>query len=677
MKKVIIVESPTKAKTLSKILGKDFKILASKGHIVDLPEERFGISIKKDFKPYFEIIKNKKNVVEYLKKETENANVVLIGSDPDREGEAIAYHISKVLKREDSKRVLFYEISKEKVKEAIENPVEIDMNKVYSQFARRILDRIVGYSTSPLLWKVMRKGLSAGRVQTVALRLIVEREKEREKFAPEKYYEIEVIFEKNGIEFSGKLKERLKERNKAEEIKEKVKKIEKGIVKEVEEKETEVFPLPPLKTSTLQQECSKKFGFSAEKTMRIAQTLYEGKEIGDKVTGLITYMRTDSLRLSGYFIEKSRKLIKEDLGEDYLPQRPNIFEKKEKFVQGAHEAIRPVNLELKPENIKNYLKDEEYKVYDLIYKRAIASQSKSAIILKKRIQIEVSEYLFEAQGQELIFDGFYRIISEKPKETYLPPLLKGEEIKILKINILEKETEPPPRYTEASLIKKLEELGIGRPSTYAPTLKILFDREYVKKENKSLLPTELGMKTIEILVPRFDEIFEYEFTAKMEEELDEIEEGKKEWKEFLKEFYERFEKEIEKFKVDIKNIKEITQEKIEKKCPLCGRELVVKWSKYGKFVSCLGYPDCKYKEKYGETQCPVCKEGFLVKRRGKKGTFYGCSNYPNCEFTLTGEIVKEKCSECSFEIISKIKKNKKTFYFCPNCKKYLEIRRSK
>lgn len=677
MKKVIIVESPTKAKTLSKILGKEFKILASKGHIVDLPEERFGVSIKRDFKPYFEIIKGKKEVVDYLKRETEDAHVILLGSDPDREGEAIAYHISRVLKRDDSKRVLFYEISKEKVKEAIENPIEIDMNKVYSQFARRILDRIVGYSTSPLLWKVVKRGLSAGRVQTVALRLIVEREIERKNFVPEKYYEIEVIFEKDGIEFSGKLKERLKEKAKAEEIRENIQKIGKGIVREIEEKENEIFPLPPLKTSTLQQECSKRFGFSPEKTMRIAQALYEGKEIGERTTGLITYMRTDSLRLSEYFINNSRKFIKENFGEDYLPQRPNIFEKKERFVQGAHEAIRPVYLELEPENIKEYLSDGEYKVYDLIYKRAVASQAKNAIILKKRVLIQVSEYLFESQGQRIIFDGFYKILSERPKEIYLPSLLKGEEVKILKVDILEKETEPPPRYTEASLIKKLEELGIGRPSTYAPTLKILFEREYVKKENKSLVPTELGIKTIEVLVPQFDEIFEYKFTAKMEEELDEIEEGKKEWKEFLKEFYEKFEKEIEKFKGEIKNIKERTQEKTGKKCPLCGKELIVKWSKYGKFVSCSGYPECKYKEKYGEILCPQCKEGFLIKRKGKSGIFYGCSNYPDCGFTLKGEIIKENCPECSFEIISKIKKNKKTFYFCPNCKKYLKIRRSK
>ncbi|MEO0231202.1 MAG: type I DNA topoisomerase [candidate division WOR-3 bacterium] len=677
MKKVIIVESPTKAKTLSKMLGKEFKVLASKGHVVDLPEERFGISIKKGFKPYFEIIRGKKDIVDYLKKEAQDANLILLGSDPDREGEAIAYHISRILKRDDSKRVLFYEISKERVKEAIENPVEIDMNKVYSQFARRILDRIVGYSTSPLLWKVMKRGLSAGRVQTVALRLIVEREKERQKFVPEKYYEIEVIFEKDGKEFLGKLKEKLKEKDKAEEIKEKIQKIGKGIVKEIEEEEKEVFPLPPLKTSTLQQECSKRFGFSAERTMKIAQSLYEGKEIGEKVTGLITYMRTDSLRLSEYFINSSRKFIKENFGENYLPQKPNVFEKKEKFVQGAHEAIRPVNLELIPENIKEYLSEEEYKVYDLIYKRALASQGKSAVIQKKKVQIEVSEYLFESQGQKLLFDGFYKIISEKPKEVILPSLSKDEEIKILNINILEKETEPPSRYTEASLIKKLEELGIGRPSTYAPTIKTLFDREYIKRENKNLIPTELGMKTIEVLIPQFNEIFEYKFTAKMEEELDEIEEGKKEWREFLKEFYERFEREIEKFKEEMKSIKEKVEEKIEKKCPLCGKELVVKWSKYGKFVSCSGYPECKYKEKYGEIKCPVCKKGYLVKRKGKNGIFYGCSNYPDCEFTLTGEIIKEKCPECSFEIISKIKKNKKTFYFCPNCKKYLKIRRSK
>ncbi len=677
MKKVIIVESPTKAKTLTKMIGKEFKILASKGHIVDLPEERFGISIKNDFKPYFEIIKNKKEVVEYLKKETKDAKVILLGSDPDREGEAIAYHISRILKRNDSKRVLFYEISKEKVKEAIENPVEIDMNKVYSQFARRVLDRIVGYSTSPLLWKVIKSGLSAGRVQTVALRLIVEREKEREKFIPEKYYEVEVIFGKENIEFSGKLKGKLNSKEEAEEIKEKIEKIGRGIVKGIEERKVNVFPFPPLKTSTLQQECSKRFGFSPEKTMRIAQILYEGKEIEGVATGLITYMRTDSLRLSDAFMINARKFIKEKFGEDYLPPAPIRYEKRDKFIQGAHEAIRPVNLEMEPEKIKDYLKDDEYKVYELIYKRAVASQAKNALILKKKILVSIPDYLFEVEGQMLLFDGFYRIISERPKEFFLPQLFKEEEIKILKVNILEKETEPPPRYTEASLIKKLEELGIGRPSTYAPTIKILFDRGYVKKEQRSIIPTELGMKTIDVILPQFNEIFDYEFTARMEEKLDEIEEGKKEWKEFLREFYEKFAKEVEKFKMEIKNIKERVEEKIGKKCPLCGKELVLKWSRYGQFISCSGYPECKYKEKYGEFICPLCKKGFLVKRKGKNGEFYGCSNYPECKFTLKGEIINEKCPECSFEIISKIKKNKKFYYFCPNCKKYLKIRRKK
>jgi DNA topoisomerase-1 len=674
MKKVIIVESPTKAKTLSKILGNEFKVLASKGHVVDLPEERFGVSIKNDFKPYFQIIKGKKKIVEYLKKEAEDAEIILLGSDPDREGEAIAYHISRILKRNDSKRVLFYEITREKVKEAIQNPTEIDMNKVNSQFARRILDRIVGYSTSPLLWKVIKKGLSAGRVQTVALRLIVEREKERESFLPEKYYEIEVVFEKNGKKFSGKLKsdERLKDKEIAENILKFIKEKGKGIVKEKEEKEVKVFPYPPLKTSTLQQECSKRFGFSPDKTMKIAQSLYEGKEIGERVTGLITYMRTDSLRLSEEFIKDARKFIKENFGKEYVPEIPNIFEKENKFVQGAHEAIRPTNLELTPQNIKNYLNPDEYKVYELIYRRAISSQAESAKILKKKILILIDKYLIEVQGQNLLFDGFYKLIFEKPKEIYIPEIEEGEEIKIFEVNLLEKETEPPPRYTEASLIKKLEELGIGRPSTYAPTLKTLFDREYVKKEKKALVPTELGKKTFNILISEFKDIFDYEFTAKMEEELDKIEEGKKEWIEFLKEFYEKFEIEIEEFKSNMKKIKEREKEKVGRNCPVCNKELIFKYGKYGKFISCSGYPECKYKEEYGDVECPSCKKGFLVKRKSEKGEFYGCSNYPDCKFTIIGEPLKINCPECSFEIISKIRKNKKIFYFCPNCKKYFK-----
>ncbi len=674
MKKILIVESPTKAKTLSKILRKDFKVLASKGHIIDLPEKKFGVSINKDFKPYFQIIKGKKKVVNFLKKQAKDADVVFLGSDPDREGEAIAYHISKAIKRNDTRRVLFYEISKEKVKEAINNPTDIDMNKVNSQFARRILDRIVGYSTSPLLWKVIKKGLSAGRVQTVALRLIVEREKERNKFVSEKYYEIECLFEKEGDEFKGKLKtkKKIEDKKEAENILKKIKKVEKGTVQDIEKKEEKVNILPPLKTSTLQQECSRRYGFSASKTMQLAQNLYEGKEIDGTATGLITYMRTDSLRLSEDFLKNARKFLRDNFGEDYLSKKPNIFEKKSKFIQGAHEAIRPVRLDITPESIKDYLSEDEYKVYDLIYRRTLASQSEKAKVLRKKVEILCDKYIFESKGQETIFDGFYKILGEKPKDIKIPELEKEEEIRIKEINLLEKETEPPSRYTEASLIKKLEEMGIGRPSTYAPTIKTLFEREYIVREKKSLVPTELGIKTVDILVPGFNEIFDYKFTAKMEEKLDEIEEGKKEWREFLKEFYNKFDREIKKFKEEISEMKEEIQEKVGRKCPLCGNELVFKWSKYGKFISCSGYPECKYKENYGEFKCPECKKGYLVKRKSRSGFFYGCSNYPECKFTMPLEPVKKKCPECGFEIASRIKKDKKVFHFCPKCKKYFK-----
>lgn len=674
MKKILIVESPTKAKTLSKILGRRFKVLASKGHIIDLPEKKFGVSINKDFRPYFQIIKGKKKIVDFLKKQTKNADMVFLGSDPDREGEAIAYHISKAIKRNDTKRVLFYEISEEKVKEAMDNPTEIDMNKVNSQFARRILDRIVGYSTSPLLWRVIKKGLSAGRVQTVALRLIVEREEEREKFVPEKYYEIECLFEKNGDEFKGKLKtkKKIKDKKEAERILKEIKKAKSGIVQDIKKKEGKTNVLPPLKTSTLQQECSRKFGFSASKTLQIAQSLYEGKEIHGTATGLITYMRTDSLRLSGDFLENARKFLKDNLGEDYVPRKPNVFEKKSKFVQGAHEAIRPVRLDITPESIKECLSGDEYKVYDLIYRRAVASQSEKAKILRKKVEILCEEYIFESKGQEIIFDGFYKILGEKPRDIKIPELKKGERVSIKEVNLLEKETEPPSRYTEAGLIKRLEELGIGRPSTYAPTIKTLFEREYIKREKKSLVPTELGIKTVKILVQGFNEIFDYKFTAKMEEELDEVEEGKKEWKEFLREFYNKFDREIKKFKEEISEMKEEVQEKVGRKCPVCGKELVFKWSRYGKFISCSGYPECKYKEDYGEFECPECRKGHLVKRKSRNGFFYGCSSYPECKFTMPVEPVKRKCPECGFEITSRIKKNKKVFHFCPGCKKYFK-----
>ncbi|MEO0296389.1 MAG: type I DNA topoisomerase [candidate division WOR-3 bacterium] len=678
-KNILIVESPSKAKTIEKYLKGEFKVLASRGHVKDLPENKFGIDIEKDFEPEFEIIESKKKILEELKKEAKDAEKILLGLDPDREGEAIAFHIKEIIKRSDAKRVLFYEITEEEVKKGVENPVEIDMNKVESQFSRRILDRIVGYKVSPLLWKLIKRGLSAGRVQTVALRLLVEREREIEKFIPEKFFKVEVIFLKNGVEFKGEIKKykgkdvsKIKEREFAEEIKNKV--FNSLIkVENVESKIREITPPEPFKTSTLQESASKILSFSPGKTMQIAQRLFEGLETPEGRIGLITYHRTDSVRISEKVVPEIKKKIKEIFGEEYVRKKERVFKEKGR-IQGAHEGIRPTKLNLKPEDLSNYLKEDELKLYEIIYLRTLSSFSENAKVEYKKIKFINGEIEGEIKGKKIVFDGFMKIIGKDFEEIYIPQLSKGETLKIKDVNILEKETNPPERYTEAELIKTLEKLGIGRPSTYAPIIEILYQRNYVEKRGKTLFPTELGKKVCDILVKEFPEIFNVEFTKKMEDLLDEIEKGNLGRKEFLKNFWEEFSKVLFKVEENLYGLKkEYLEEYLEEQCPECGERLLVKWGKYGKFISCSNFPECKYKRDYIEKKflCPECKKGYLVKRKNKK-IFYGCSLYPECKFVSAFPPFEKRCPYCSFDYSFKIYKNKKTFYRCPSCGKFFK-----
>ncbi len=678
-KNVLIVESPSKAKTIEKYLKGEFKVLASRGHVKDLPENKFGVDIKRDFEPEFEIIKNKKKILEELKKETKDAERVLLGCDPDREGEAIAFHIKEIIKRNDAKRVLFYEITEEEVKKGVNNPIEIDMNKVESQFSRRILDRIVGYKVSPLLWKLIKRGLSAGRVQTVALRLLVEKEREIEKFVPEKYFKVEVIFLKDGKEFKGEIKKykgddvsKIKERELAEEIKNKV--FNSLIkVEDVESKIREIIPPEPFKTSTLQETASKVLSFSPGKTMQLAQRLFEGLETPEGRIGLITYHRTDSVRISEKVIPEIKRKIKEIFGEEYVRREERLFKEKGK-IQGAHEGIRPTKLNLKPQDLLNHLEEDELKLYEIIYLRTLSSFSENAKVEDKKVKFINGEIEGEIRGKKLVFDGFMKIIGKDFEEIYIPELKKGEILKIKDVNILEKETNPPERYTEAELIKTLEKLGIGRPSTYAPIIEILYQRNYVEKRGKTLFPTELGKKVCDILVKEFPEIFNVEFTKKMEDLLDEIEEGKLERKEFLKSFWEEFSRVLFKVEENLYDLKkEYLEEEIDELCPECGSKLLIKWGKYGKFISCSNFPECKYKRDFIEKKflCPECKKGYLVRRKSKK-IFYGCSIYPECKFVSAFPPVEKKCPYCSFDYSFKIYKNKRTFYRCASCGKFFK-----
>lgn len=646
--KLIIVESPAKANTIKKFLGGNTKVMASMGHIRDLPKSKMAVDIEHDFEPEYINIRGKGDLIKSLKKEAKAAKQVYLASDPDREGEAIAWHLAHILEiPEDSNcRVTFNEITKETVKESIKKPRTINMDLVDAQQARRVLDRIVGYKISPVLWKKVKRGLSAGRVQSVAVKLIVDREEEIENFIPEEYWNIYAdLLEPNSKKkfqatFYGKDGKKIEIHTK-EEVDEILKNIEKGkyIVADVKKGEKKRTPAPPFTTSTMQQEASRKLSFTLKKTMSVAQGLYEGVHVGEKGTvGLITYMRTDSTRISDEARAVAKEVITQKYGANYYENR---YYKTKQNAQDAHEAIRPTYIDLEPEKIKDYLTTDQYKLYRLIYNRFIASQMANAIYDTVTANIDVNNYNFRANGQTLKFKGFMvlyveTIEGEKEEEdNSIPELTMGQEVKKEKLEAKQSFTQPPARYTEASLVKALEEKGIGRPSTYSPTITTILERRYIQKEQKQLIPTDLGKIVNKLLVENFPDVINVEFTAKIEEEFDEVAEGKEPWKQVIREFYGPFKVTLDRVEKELEHV-ELVEEVSDVPCEKCGRMMVIKYGRYGKFLACPGYPECKNAKPIIETidvPCPVCGGTVQIKktRRGKK--FYVCENNPGtCEY---------------------------------------------
>ena len=643
---LIIVESPSKANTIKKFLGSNYKVVASKGHIRDLPKSRMGVDIEHDFEPEYINIRGKGTLINELKKYAKDAKHVYLATDPDREGEAIAWHLAYILQIPDSSlcRVTFNEITKDTVQKSIKEPRKIDMNLTNAQQARRIMDRIVGYEISPILWKKVRKGLSAGRVQSVAVKLIVDREEEIEKFVPEEYWNINAILIKNDEKFSAKLAtlngKKIELHNK-QEVDNIIKEIENAnyIVKDVKKGTRKKSPAPPFTTSTMQQEASRKLGFPIKKTMSVAQGLFEGIKVLDRGTvGLITYMRTDSTRVSEEARGFAKKYITTKYGDNFYENR---YYKKSSGAQDAHEAIRPTFIDLEPDKIKANLTTDQYKLYKLIYNRFIASQMASAEYdtVSATINTDTKNvYSFKANGQILKFKGFMTLYVEdrddktnEDLESKIPELTIGETLKKDKLETKQSFTEPPARYTEASLVKALEEKGIGRPSTYATIISTIIDRHYVEKNQKQLAPTELGKVVNKLLVESFPDIINVEFTANIENQFDEVAEGKEEWKDVLREFYAPFEKELKKIDEELEHV-QVKEEESNIKCEKCGRTMVIKYGRYGKFLACPGYPECKNIKPFEtkiDVPCPVCGADVYVRKTKRGKNFYICANNKN------------------------------------------------
>ncbi len=643
MKNLVIVESPTKAKTISKILGRDYAVYSSMGHIIDLPQRKIGIDVENNFNPTYVVIPGKKKTLTQLKKEVKGKDCVYLATDNDREGEAISWHLQEQLKAKgrDFLRVIFHEITPQAIKEAFFNPVALDLNKVNAQQARRVLDRIVGYFLSPLLWKKVAKGLSAGRVQSVALKLIVERERQIQEFVPREYWKIEASLKrkKDGFEvFTAELvkcegnKINLENQDAAQKIIEELKSQSYSVLS-VKKKEKKRNAYPPFITSTLQQDAFNKLNFTTRKTMLIAQQLYEGVELGTEgPLGLITYMRTDSVKIADTAIGQIRQYIAGNFGKEYLPNSPLIYKSK-KSAQEAHEAIRPTSISRAPLELKDSLDPDQYKLYELIWRRTLSSQMNPALYMTSSVEVEAGRFLFSAGGSSLLFDGFLKVYADETKENEMLvlELQKGEPLELLKLIPSQHFTRPPAHYSESSLVKDLEEKGIGRPSTYAPIIHTLIARNYVRREKGYLICSELGMKVTDILVEYFPDIINVTFTATMEEELDKVEEGNLEWRTVLKDFYTPFEKRL-RFAQD-NLIKEVIQ--TGQNCELCGKPMVIKWSRRGKFLSCSGFPQCRNAKSISSgVKCPSdgCN-GDLISRHSKRGMrFYGCSNYPKCRY---------------------------------------------
>jgi DNA topoisomerase-1 len=685
VKYLVIVESPTKEKTLKKILGENYLIKSSKGHIIDLPKTKLGIDIENDFQPEYVTIPRQRSIVKELEKYSKDKDKIFLATDPDREGEAIAWHIAQKLKiKNDNNRVSFNEITERAVSQAFKNPREINLNMVDSQKTRRLLDRLVGYKISPLLWKKIGKKLSAGRVQSVTLRLICEREEEILKFKEDEYWLISALLNKTEDEeikpFEAKLfsvdSKKITIRNKKEamQICEEVKN-QNIYVKDINKRKEFKNPQPSFTTSSLQQEGYNKLNFPIKKSMIIAQQLYEGIALGNKGNvGLITYMRTDSIRVSNEAKSEAKKYIEEKYGKNFAKSFENIEKDKKKIknktIQDAHESIRPTSVFNQPDLIKKYLSNDQYKLYSLIWQRFIASRMKAAYLEKITINIEAGKYIFRASGSNILFKGFMIIYNEDNQDLNKPPDLKeGDKLKIIKIEEKQYFTKPPPRYTEASLVKTLEKEGIGRPSTYVPIIDTIQRREYVEKVNKKFNPTELGITVNSFLTQYFSDIISVAFTAKMEKQLDEVESNKKKWVDILKTFYKTFSKDLEKGN-QAQRIK-IAQLFSDEICDKCGRKMLIKSGRFGKFLACSGFPDCKntksFLDKIGincpEEGCP----GEIVRKKTKKGRiFYGCSNYPKCSFMTWNKPVDKKCPKCNSILV--LDKNKKSgfYYKCSN-----------
>ncbi len=741
-KNLVIVESPAKAKTLGKYLGRDFQVKASVGHVVDLPKSKLGVDVKKDFAPDFHVIQTKRKVIDDLKKAAKGKEHIYLASDPDREGEAIAWHIADQLAKNHKRmhRVLINEITKKAVQDAIANPMELDRNKFDAQVARRVLDRLVGYQISPLLWKKVRRGLSAGRVQSVAVRLVCEREREIRAFESVEYWSLTALlegrllpsFKARLVQWQGQKvdnkKFRLENEQRVQGI---VKSLQDAswVIAEVEKKERRRYPTAPFVTSKLQQEAARKLGFQPRRTMQLAQQLYEGVELGNEGSvGLITYMRTDSTRVSNDALAAVRQHIQAQYGNDYVPGKPNTFRSK-KGAQDAHEAIRPTSLEYSPERVRRYLRRDLFQLYSLIWDRFVASQMVPAVYDQTSFEIPVQEALFRATGQQIKFDGFMKVYIEGRDERaqqadgadddnddeppdlggVLPDLQKGDALNLLSMDPRQHFTQPPPRYTQASLIKELDEKGIGRPSTYAAIISNILDREYVlQNEGRSLAPTDLGFLVTDLLVESFPDILNVEFTAGMEDELDKIEEGKEKWTKAMKRFYTPFSRDLKKAEKEMRDVKRqevpteidcdkcgakmvikwgrngeflacpqypeckntknftrsetgaveiAVEEEVNETCGECGRPMLLRWGKFGKFLGCSGYPECKNIQPLEKPvdlgiKCPECKEGNIKERKSRWGkVFYGCDKYPECKFASWDKPMPTPCPDCDSPIL--------------------------
>lgn len=692
MSQLLIVESPTKAKTISKFLGSKFIVKSSFGHIRDLPKSKLGVDVEKNFEPTYIIPKDKQKIVTDLKKAAKKTDGVLFATDEDREGEAISWHLANILDipAEKVRRLVFHEITKSAIEESLKNPRELDLNLVNAQQARRVLDRLVGYKLSPFLWKKVARGLSAGRVQSVAMRLIVEREREIQAFQPQEYWSVEAIFEKDKQLIAAKLhkingqsldKLEIKNKEEADKILQELEGSQYQVAA-VSQKTLKKRAAAPFTTSTLQQEANRRLGFSAKQTMMLAQQLYEGIDLkGQGHVGLITYMRTDSVVLSGKFLNEARQLIQEKFGNKFVPEKPNFFTTKSKLAQEAHEAIRPTEASRDPAFLKEILEPKLWRLYDLIWKRAVSSQMEDAIFNGTTIDINNPDekYTFRANGNVIVFPGFLTLYPDSQKETLLPEVVEKDILPLQELKNEQHFTEPPARYNDASLVKILEEYGIGRPSTYAPTISTIIARKYVERdEKKRFQPTDIGFLVTDILIEHFPQIVDYQFTAKMEDDFDAIAEGKTTWQKPIQDFYGPFAENLEIKNQELTK-KELTEQETKEVCDKCGSPMVIKIGRFGKFLACSNYPTCKNTKPLGEEKdlppidekCPECGSP-LMRRRGRFGLFISCSNYPTCKY-IKKEVKSTgvKCPKCTEgDIIERRTRYKKIFYSCsryPDC----------